>query len=300
MISIGSWLTLGGSVSSKTGTEIIHYAFDKGINFFDTADVYGLGDAEKFLGKTLKKFRRQDLFLATKCFGKMSENINDRGLSRKHIIESTEKSLKNLRTDYVDLMQCHRYDNETPLEETCRAFNSLIEQGKIIYWGVSEWTKTEIEDAVNICDKFNLHKPVSNQPQYNLLSRGIESNGVMDYCRQQGIGLVVWSPLAQGLLTGKYLGKSSNKNSRMHDKKNGMFVKSYVSEENTEKVRKLTELSSETGISVSNLALAWCLRNDTVASTITSATKISQIKENIKACEIVLDEELIKKIDSIF
>lgn len=300
VISIGSWLTLGGSVDGKSGKSILHYAFDNGINLFDTADVYNFGEAERFLGKALKNYRRQDLVLATKCFGKMSDNVNDRGLSRKHITESTEKSLKNLKTDYIDLQQCHRYDYETPLEETCRAFNSLIEQGKILYWGVSEWKKEEIENAVDICVKNNLHKPISNQPQYNLLSRGIETNGVLDYCKTNGIGLIVWSPLAQGILTGKYNKKKSDKDSRLYDKKNNVFVKSMASEENLDKTGKLKTIAEENGMSSSNLALAWCLRNEIVSSTITSVTKLSQLKENIKASEIQLTEEIINNLDLIF
>jgi len=300
VISIGSWLTFGGGVDNNSGKEILHYAFDKGINLFDTADVYNFGEAEKFLGRNLKRFRRQDLVIATKCFGKMSANINDRGLSRKHVIESAEKSLRNLKTDYIDLLQCHRYDHETPLEETCRAFNTLIEQGKILYWGISEWSREEIENAVNLCVKFNLHKPVCNQPQYNLLSRGIESNGVLDYCRNNGIGLIVWSPLAQGLLTGKYNKKKSEKDSRLNDKKNNVFIKSIATEEKQEKTAELVKIAEENGISASNLALAWCLRHETISSTITSATKLKQLKDNINASEIQLSDEVINKLDLIF
>lgn len=300
VIGIGSWLTIGGSVDIKTGDRIIRYAFENGVNFFDTADVYNYGEAERALGKAVKQFKRQDLFIATKCFGKMSDNPNDKGLSRKHIIESVNKSLKNLKTDYIDLQQCHRYDNETPLEETCRAFNTLIEQGKIIYWGVSEWSKEEIENAVNLCEKNNLYKPVSNQPQYNLFSRGIETNGVLKYCEENGIGLVVWSPLAQGVLTGKYNGNKKKRASRLYDKKNNVFVKSFATEENLKKVGELIKISKEIGISVSNISLAWCLRKKIVSSTITSATSLTQIKENIKTSEVKLSEDIINKLEEIF
>ncbi|HMS64349.1 MAG TPA: aldo/keto reductase family protein [Ignavibacteria bacterium] len=299
VIGFGSWLTVGGTVEKKKGNALIRYAFENGINFFDTADVYNFGKAEIFLGNALKDFRRQDLIIATKCFGKMSDDPNDKGLSRKHIFESVNKSLINLKTDYIDLHQCHRYDTETPLEETCRAYNSLIEHGKILYWGVSEWTKEEIEYAVNLCEKLNLHKPVSNQPQYSMLSRGIETNGVMDYCTKHGIGQVVWSPLAQGVLTGKYNIKKIEKDSRLLDKKNNAFVKNIAIEENLKKVGELIELSSETGIKVSNLALAWCLRNEIISSVITSATKESQLKENLKSSEVILSEEIILKIEKI-
>lgn len=300
VISLGSWLTIGGTVDAKNSRNVIKLAIDNGINFFDTADVYNYGMAEITLGKSLKEFRRQNLFIASKCFGKMSDDPNDKGLSRKHIFESVHKSLKNLKTDYIDLYQCHRYDPDTTLEETCRAFNSLIEQGKILYWGVSEWTKNEIKNALGICEKFNLHKPVSNQPQYNLFSRAIETNGVLDICREQGIGLVVWSPLAQGVLTGKYNRKKIESDSRLKDKKNNAFVKSFAKEENLNKVGELIKISEKTGITVSNLALAWCLRDETVSSAITSATKESQLKENIKASETELSEEILIDIEKIF
>lgn len=300
VISLGSWLTIGGTVDNKKSGNLIKLGFEKGINFFDTADVYNYGMAEITLGKSLKDFRRQDLFIASKCFGKMSDEPNDKGLSRKHIFESVHKSLKNLKTDYIDLYQCHRYDPDTTLGETCRAFNTMIEQGKILYWGVSEWSKDEIKNALEICEKYNLHKPVSNQPQYSLFSRDIESNGVQDICRENGIGLVVWSPLAQGVLTGKYNKKKIENDSRLKDKKNNTFVKNFVNDENLNKVGELIKLSEKTGISVSNLALAWCLRDDTVSSAITSATKESQLKENIKASETELTEEILTEIEKIF
>ena len=300
VISLGSWLTIGGTVDNKKSGNLIKLGFEKGINFFDTADVYNYGMAEITLGKSLKDFRRQDLFIASKCFGKMSDEPNDKGLSRKHIFESVHKSLKNLKTDYIDLYQCHRYDPDTTLGETCRAFNTMIEQGKILYWGVSEWSKDEIKNALEICEKYNLHKPVSNQPQYSLFSRDIESNGVQDICRKNGIGLVVWSPLAQGVLTGKYNKKKIENDSRLKDKKNNAFVKNFVNDENLNKVGELIKLSEKTGISVSNLALAWCLRDETVSSAITSATKESQLKENIKASETELTEEILTEIEKIF
>lgn len=300
VIGLGSWLTLGGSVDRKSGDKIINSAIDNGINFFDTADVYARGEAEKFLGNSLKKFRRQDLVIATKCFGAMSQKPNDKGLSRKHIFESVNNSLVNLKTDYIDLYQCHRYDPDTTLEETCRAFNTLIELGKIIYWGVSEWTKKQIEDAVNFCELNGLHKPVSNQPQYSLLSRDIETNGVMNYCSKNGIGLVVWSPLAQGVLTGKYNKKKIESDSRLMDKKNNLFVKRLASEENLKKVERLIKLADEMETTPSNIALAWCLRNEIVSSVITSSTKESQLKENIRASELELSGKFLKQTDQIF
>jgi aryl-alcohol dehydrogenase-like predicted oxidoreductase len=300
VIGMGSWLTLGGSVERKAGDKIIRYAFDNGINFFDTADVYAKGEAEKFLGNSLKNFKRQDLVIATKCFGAMSQKPNDKGLSRKHIFESVNNSLVNLKTDYIDIYQCHRYDPDTTLEETCRAFNTLIELGKILYWGVSEWSKKQIEDAVNFCEINGLHKPVSNQPQYSMLSRDIETNGVMNYCSKQGIGLVVWSPLAQGVLTGKYNGKKIDKDSRLMDKNNNVFVKKLASEENLKKVEKLIKIAEELETTPSNVALAWCLRKEIVSSVITSSTKEIQLKENLKASELELSGNILKQTEQIF
>ncbi|MEO6694113.1 MAG: aldo/keto reductase family protein [Ignavibacteria bacterium] len=300
VISFGSWLTVGGTVDKKTGLKLIRDAYDYGINFFDTADVYSGGKAEKFLGKALGEFKRSDLFIASKCYWPMTDKPNDRGLSRKHITESVHNSLKSLMTDYIDLYQCHRFDIETPVEETCRAFNTLIEQGKILYWGVSEWSKDNLMDAVSVCEKFNLHKPVSNQPQYSLLAREIESNGVMDICESEGIGQVVWSPLAQGVLTGKYNKKKLDKSSRLLDEKNNAFVKKLASDDNLKKVEKLMDIAKAMGTSVSNLSLAWCLRKEIVSSAITSATKEDQLKENVKASELIIPEDILNKIEEIF
>ncbi|MBS1519301.1 MAG: aldo/keto reductase family protein [Bacteroidetes bacterium] len=300
VIGFGSWLTIGGMVDRKTASSLIRTAFDNGINFFDTADVYSGGESEKFLGKALSEFRRKDLFLASKCYWPVSDNINDRGLSRKHVFESVEESLRSLKTDYIDLYQCHRYDSETPVEETCRAFNSLIEQGKILYWGVSEWTKNNIAEAVTVCRKFNLHAPVSNQPQYSLLYRDIEKNGVMDYCTRNGIGQIVWSPLAQGVLTGKYNGKKAAKDTRLGNEKYNVFVKKIASAENLKKVDKLIDIAGKLNTTPSCLALSWCLRKEIISSTITSATKSEQLKENLKAGDFEIPAEIIKKLDEIF
>jgi voltage-dependent potassium channel beta subunit len=300
VIGLGSWLTLGGTVEEQKGKNIIFSSFENGITFFDTADVYAHGDAEKFYGKILKEFRRPDLVIATKCFWPMSDNPNDKGLSRKHIIESVNASLKRLQTDYIDIEKCHRYDESTPVEETCRAFNSLIEQGKILYWGTSEWTKEQIQDAVELCEKYNLHKPISNQPQYSLLARDIEKNGVLDYCDDAGIGQVVWSPLAQGILTGKYNRQRDEKKGRLYNEKQSIFMKRFVNDENMAKVDKLLKISSDLGHTAASVALAWCLRKNIVSSVITSATNEDQLEENLKASEISLPDDAISELNSIF
>lgn len=301
-IGMGSWLTIGNGITEDSAKEIIRASLDEGINFFDTADVYNKGEAEKLLGNLFFedfKMRRQDIVLATKCYFPMSGNPNDQGLSRKHIYESVNNSLKRLKTDYIDLMQCHRFDNNIPLEETCRAFNELIYRGKILYWGVSEWSAQNIEDAINICEKYGLNKPVSNQPQYNILRPQIETNRVIKISEKYGLGQVVWSPLAQGILTGKYSGNKIPQNSRASSEKMGMFIKDKIDMSITEKVDRLKQLSDETGITLAQFSLAWCLRKKNITSAIIGATNSNQVLENCKAVGFNFTEELEKKVREI-
>jgi aryl-alcohol dehydrogenase-like predicted oxidoreductase len=294
-IGLGSWLTYGMGVEDKTSEECVIKALDSGINFFDTADVYNRGEAEKAYGELLfgrLKIRRDDIVLATKCYFPMSDKPNDRGLSRKHIFESVHNSLKRLKTDYIDLQQCHRYDDTTPLEETCRAFNDLIQEGKIMYWGVSEWTAENIKDAINICEKYNLHKPVSNQPQYNIIRPQIETNGVIAECEKFGMGQVVWSPLAQGMLTGKYSGGKIPKDSRAANDKMNIFLKDRFDMDVLNKIDKLKGVADFMG--------AWCLRIPNITGAITSGSRPEQIIENCGAVEINITEEIDNKIKKIF
>jgi voltage-dependent potassium channel beta subunit len=302
-IGLGSWLTYGMGVEDKTSEECVIKALDSGINFFDTADVYNRGEAEKAYGELLfgrLKIRRDDIVLATKCYFPMSDKPNDRGLSRKHIFESVHNSLKRLKTDYIDLQQCHRYDDTTPLEETCRAFNDLIQEGKIMYWGVSEWTAENIKDAINICEKYNLHKPVSNQPQYNIIRPQIETNGVIAECEKFGMGQVVWSPLAQGMLTGKYSGGKIPKDSRAANDKMNIFLKDRFDMDVLNKIDKLKGVADFMGVSLAQLALAWCLRIPNITGAITSGSRPEQIIENCGAVEINITEEIDNKIKKIF
>ncbi len=302
-ISLGSWLTFGHGVENKAAMECISTALECGINFFDTADVYNKGEAEKSLGKILFKelnVRRDDIFAATKCYFPISNKPNDQGLSRKHIFESVHRSLKHLKTDYIDLMQCHRYDQFTSLEETCRAFNDLILQGKILYWGVSEWSAENIEDAVQVCEKYNLHKPVSNQPQYNIIRPQIETNGVIAVSEKYGLGQVVWSPLAQGILTGKYSGGKIPKNSRAANEKMNWFLKDRIEKDVIDKVDKLKVVTDEMGVTPAQFSLAWCLRTPNVTSAIIGASRKKQVEENCKAVEIVFTDELENKVKEIF
>jgi len=223
-IGLGSWLTYGVGVNDETSRACVRCAFDLGINFFDTADVYHHGKAEEVYGRELSVFRRQDVVIATKCFFPMSDGVNDRGLSRKHLFESVEASLKRLRTDYIDLYQCHRFDPEVELFELVRAVDDLVRQGKILYWGVSEWSASEINDVCDLARQINACPPVSNQPQYNIVTRQVEINGVQSACRENGLGMVIFSPLKQGILTGKYSGGRIPADSRAASDQMGAFL----------------------------------------------------------------------------
>jgi voltage-dependent potassium channel beta subunit len=304
VIGIGSWLTYGMTIGGKTAVKCMKTALDNGIIFFDTADIYNKGKAELALGKALFKeidVRREDVVVASKCFWPMSQNPNDQGLSRKHITESVHKSLKRLRTDYIDLYQCHRHDPNTPMEEICRAFNDLILQGKFLYWGTSEWTAENIEDAVLTCEKYNLHKPISNQPQYNVIRTQIEANGVIAVSEKYGMGQVVWSPLAQGMLSGKYSAGKIPKDSRAANEKINVFIKDSVKDKVfQDKVARFKQLAQSLNHTASQLALAWCLRTPNVTSTITSASKPEQVTENCGAAEIEVTPEIETKIKEIF
>jgi len=297
-VSLGSWLTLGSSVDQDATRELVHRAYDLGINFFDTADVYANGAGEEALGRALQGLPRSYLVVATKCFFPMSENPNDRGLSRKHIVESVEGSLRRLATDYIDLHQCHRPDPSTPIEETVRAYEDLIRQGKLLYWGVSEWRASQILDACRIAELRGAYKPVSNQPQYNLLRRGIEKE-VLPVSRREGLGQVVFSPLAQGVLTGKYGSGDLPGDSRAADDFRNQFMGDFLRPENLAKVEALRPLASELGYSLAQLALAWCLRQPNVASVIVGATRVAQLEDNAKSSGLRIPAEIAARIDEI-
>jgi aryl-alcohol dehydrogenase-like predicted oxidoreductase len=301
-VALGSWLTYGGTVGVKDAIEQIEYAFSLGINFFDTANVYAHGQAEEIVGKAISTLKRDAVFLATKVYFPMGDGPNDRGLSRKHVFEQCNASLKRLNTSYIDLYQCHRFDPETPLPELVRTMDDLTRQGKILYWGVSEWTAQQIEAAVSVAQKLNAPPPVSNQPFYNLLHRDIEDS-VIPTCRELGIGQVVFSPLAQGVLTGKYKpGTAPSKNTRAGNDQINMFMlnRSLYDDHNLEKVQQLGKIASDLGITTSQLSLAWCLRLPEISSVITGATRKEQVEENSQASGTKLDDSTIKKIESIF
>ncbi|WP_258168052.1 aldo/keto reductase family protein [Paenibacillus sp. AR247] len=274
----------------------IKTAYDLGINFFDTANVYEKGAAEELVGKALKAYPRESYVLATKAFWPMGEGPNDRGLSRKHITEQANASLKRLGHDYVDIFYCHRHDPETPLEETLRAIDDLVRQGKVLYVGVSEWQASQIAEAIGVADRYLLDRIVVNQPIYNMFERYIEKE-VMPLSERVGIGQVVFSPLAQGLLTGKYTSASDIPQDSRAAKLD--WMRKGITEEKIAKVQQLEGVAKELGISVGNLALAWILRKDNVASALVGASRPEQVTENAKASGIVLSEDVQERIEDI-
>lgn len=298
-ISIGSWLTFGSSVEVADTAKLIQQAYDLGVNFFDTADVYAHGKSEEAVGRALRNIPRPYVVLATKCFFPMSQRPNDRGLSRKHVVESVEASLRRLGTDYLDLHQCHRPDPSTPMEETVRAYEDLIRQGKLLYWGVSEWRAAQIVDACRIADRRNAYAPISNQPQYNLVRRGIERE-VLPVCEREGLGQVVFSPLAQGVLTGKYTGGRRPAGSRAADDERNQFMDAYLQPEVLARIDQLAPLAGELGLSVGQLALAWCLRQPGVASAIVGVTRESQLHDNVAAAGVTIPQEILERIEALF
>lgn len=298
-ISLGSWLTYGNSVEAERATVTIDKAYELGINFFDTANAYARGEAEKVLGQALRKYDRSSYVLATKVFNKMGEGPNDFGLSRKHIFEQVHASLKRLDTDYLDILYCHRFDPNTPLEESLRTIDDLIRQGKILYMGVSKWTADQIVEGLRVQDRYLLDHIVVNQPTYHLFDRSIEES-LAPTSILNGIGLVVFSPLAQGLLTGKYRkGHPIPEDSRAADPKANQSMQRFLTDENLDKVEKLIVLADELNISLTELSLAWILHQPGIDSVLMGASRPSQVEENVKALDIKLSPEVMKKIDEI-
>lgn len=295
-ISLGSWLTYGGYVERENAVNSIKTAYDLGINFFDTANVYERGAAEELVGKALKEYPRESYVLATKAFWPMGDGPNDRGLSRKHVIEQANASLKRLGHDYVDIFYCHRHDPETPLYETLRAIDDLVRQGKVLYVGVSEWQASQIAEALGVADQHLLDRIVVNQPIYNMFERYIEKE-IIPLSERHGIGQVVFSPLAQGLLTGKYTSASDIPEDSRAAKLD--WVRKGITEEKIAKVKQLEGIAEELGISVGNLALAWILRQSNVASALVGASRPEQVTENAKASGIELSEDVLKRIEEI-
>jgi len=298
-IAYGNWITHGSQVESDAAAKCVRTAYDLGITTFDTADVYAGTKAESVLGKALKGIKRESYELFTKVYWPTGSGMNDRGLSRKHIIESCNASLKRLNTDHIDLYQMHRFDHETPLEESLSAFDDLIRSGKVHYIGFSEWNAQEISQALKIQDARGYNRFISSQPQYSALWRVIESE-VVPLSKKEGIGQIVWSPMAQGVLTGKYLpGKKLPAGSRATDKKSGADnISRWMRDDVLTAVQRLAPIAKEADLTLGQLSIAWVLQNPNVSSAIMGATKPSQVKENVKAAGVKLSPDQMKAIDN--
>lgn len=297
-LSLGGWTTFGGSVTEKkTVREILLAAFEAGINFFDIADVYAKGEAERIMGEVFRELPRDRLVISSKVYFPLSDDVNDRGLSRKHIFQSVHKSLKNIGTDYLDIYFCHRADAETPLEETVRAMDDLVHQGKVLYWGTSMWSGEQLRSTLTLCDKKNLYRPQVEQPQYNLLERHRVERDVRGLAMEEGLGLVVWSPLESGLLTGKY-DDGVPEGSRLG--RIDWLRDEIIKPERIAQVKQFKEVADRLGLSRAQLALAWALAQPGISSVITGATRLEQLQENLGALSLKMTPAIQKDLDRIF
>ena len=298
-IAYGNWLTHASQIAEDAATACVHAALDAGITTFDTADVYAQTGAEAVLGRALAGQRRDGLEIMTKVYWPTGPGPNDRGLSRKHIVTSCNGSLRRLQTDYIDVYQAHRFDHHTPLEETLGAFDDLIRAGKVLYVGVSEWRAEEIRAAVELAEEMGLDRIVSNQPQYSMLWRVIEAE-VVPECEADGIGQVVWSPLAQGVLTGKYQpGEPVPEGSRATDEMGSGFISRFLTDEVLTRVQALRPLAVDAGLTMAQMAVAWVLGNPNVTAAIVGASRPEQVVDSAGASAVVLDDDLRAAIDEV-
>lgn len=296
-IALGGWETYGRSVNEQqTVRDIVMKAHELGVNFFDQADIYARGKSEEMMGQVLAELPRHTLVISSKVFWPMSDDVNDRGLSRKHILESIDKTLKRLGTDYLDIYFAHRYDEGVPMPEIVMAFDQVVRSGRAMYWGTSMWPAARIAQAVEFAHAHGLHAPVTEQPEYSMLRRERVEKEILPYTESAGVGLVVWSPLTMGMLTGKY-DQGMPDGTRLSDNEN--WAKNFVTEENREKVRQLKAVADDLGITRSQLALAWTLRQKGVSAAITGATKVSQIEDNVGASGVKVEGDVAARIDEI-
>lgn len=296
-VALGGWINFGeGKVAQDDARAVVETAYEAGIRYFDLADQYGYGEAEKQMGALLKQYPRKTLVVASKVFWPMSEDPNDRGLSRKHIMESIDGTLQRLGMDYIDIYFCHRPDPETPIYETVRAMNDVVTRGKALYWGTSVWSAEQLQEAYDICDQEHLYKPQAEQPPYSLLVRDVERD-VLPMVRQHGTGIVAFSPLAQGMLTGKY---DEGIPAGTRFARESWAAEQFATAQSREKVQQLKPIAERLGITRSQLALAWLLHQPGVSSVITGATKADQVKENVSAAEVKLPEDVVNEIERIF
>ncbi|ABR30025.1 alcohol dehydrogenase [Thermosipho melanesiensis] len=301
-LSLGSWLTFGNQLDISAAKEIVREAFKQGINFFDTAEAYANGMAESMLGEVFKEFRRSDIVVSTKIFWG-GNGPNDRGLSRKHIIEGTFASLKRLQLDYVDIVYCHRPDPETPIEETVLAMDYLIRNGYALYWGTSEWSAQQLENAHKACKELNCVPPIVEQPQYNMLVRNRVEKEYQPIYEKYGMGLTIWSPLASGILTGKYNNgiPEDSRLARFPNLKKHLEENGILTEKTFEKLQKLQKIADELDAKLSQLAIAWCLLNPNVSSVILGVSKMEQLHENLNALKVKekITDDMEKEIRKI-
>lgn len=299
-VTYGSWLTFGNQVELDAAKALIQRAFELGINSFDTADVYKAGEAEKLLGQILPKRRRSEYILATKAFWPMSDHPTDRGLSRKHLFDSIEGSLDRLNLKYVDLFYAHRFDPETPVAETCEAFDDLIRLGKILYWGTSEWTAAQIREAQTLCRAKGWHTPVVNQPYYNLLGRGIEAE-ILPTCVEFGMGTANFSPLAQGVLSGKYSKGKIPTGSRGGDSSMNMWMQDHLGNPDIlERIDRIGTIAAKHKCTISQVALAWALKTPGISSVIIGASTVAQLEENVAATSVKLEAADLAQLELWF
>ena len=303
-LSFGSWVTFHNQADVKIAAEMMAAAYDAGVNFFDNAEVYAGGESERVMGAALKKlkWRRSSYLVSTKLYWGLHDGVNERNtLNRKRLIEGVNGSLERFGLEYVDLLFCHRADKTTPIEETVWAMHNLIEQGKAFYWGTSEWSAAEIVQAIEIAERHHLHKPVMEQPIYNLFERHRFSGEYVRFYRDYGYGSTTWSPLASGLLSGKY-SKGIPKNSRGALKGYEWLKDHLTDRQKLAKVQALEVVAKELKCTLSQLSIAWCLKNPFVSTVITGATRVEQVKENMKASEVApkLTPEILERIDKIF
>jgi len=298
-ISLGAWITFGGQLGEKDAVELIHAAYDQGINFFDNADMYAAGQAEELMGRAIRDLPREALVISSKVFWPTMPGPNGRGLSRKHVTESVNASLRRLGVDYLDLYFCHRFDPDTPVEEVVWTMNNLITQGKILYWGTSEWEAAQIVQAVGVARQMNLIGPSMEQPQYNLFHRRRVELELAPVAREFGIGLTTFSPLFYGILSGKYNeGIPEGSRASLPDM---AWIRDRITPERIAVTRELTRLAGELEMTTAQLALTWILRRKEVSSVITGATRLEQLDENLAATEYVdrLTDDVLEQIEQI-
>ncbi|MFM1745844.1 MAG: hypothetical protein RLZZ630_1781 [Bacteroidota bacterium] len=301
-LSFGSWLTFGKQIDDNTSETLLGMAYDAGINFFDNAEIYARGQSEVVMGKALKALNRtrSSYMVSSKVFFGFEENKpNQRGLSRKHIMEGCEAALKRLQVEYIDLYFCHRPDKHTPILETVQAMNTLIQQGKILYWGTSEWSAQEILQAHLEAERHHLIGPVMEQPQYNLFERKKMEDDYLHLFRYQGLGTTIWSPLASGVLSGKYLGEAGETRLSMQGLE--WLRDRNVTPERLDKVKSIQHIADSVGVSLASFCIAWCLKNPNVSTAILGASKPSQLEENLKAIDAVrlLTDEVMHRVDAV-